>query len=115
MADLKPSCRVTPEQLEEIVRRLVDALSPRRIIFFGSHAYGQPHPDSDIDLMILFEDDEADRFEFIKKAYAAVRHVDSPVELHFRPAAKFDRWATVPASFEHEIAKKGRRVYVAEN
>ncbi len=39
--------------LEEIVRRLVDGLSPEKIILFGSHAYGYPDENSDIDLLVI--------------------------------------------------------------
>jgi len=46
---------VTSEILAEIVRRIVDKLEPEKIILFGSYAYGQPHPDSDVDLFIIQE------------------------------------------------------------
>jgi uncharacterized protein len=43
------------------VRALVDAgvakisraLNPERIILFGSYAYGSPHDDSDVDLLVI--------------------------------------------------------------
>ena len=36
---------VTPELLDEVVRRLVDTFHPGRIYLFGSHAWGTPGPD----------------------------------------------------------------------
>jgi len=30
---------------------------PFKIILFGSHAYGEPGPDSDVDLLVVTEDD----------------------------------------------------------
>lgn len=107
--------RISHEQLDKIVLRLVDALSPRRIILFGSHLYGQPTRDSDVDVMILVGDDGSDRFEFSRRGYAALRGSPLPVELHFRTVSAFDRRATVPASLEHEILQKGRVVYAAES
>src|SRR5438270_819088 len=44
---------LSPELLQEIVRRLVDEFHPERIILFGSHVWGTPSPDSDIDLLIV--------------------------------------------------------------
>src|SRR5882672_11686052 len=38
--------------LDQIVRKIVDALHPRRIVLFGSRAQGTARPDSDVDLMI---------------------------------------------------------------
>jgi uncharacterized protein len=39
--------------VQEIVRRLVAEYAPEKIILFGSFAYGEPHADSDIDLLIV--------------------------------------------------------------
>jgi len=38
--------------LPEAVARLVASVRPRRIILFGSFAYGRPNPDSDVDLLV---------------------------------------------------------------
>lgn len=39
----------------EIVTRIVDAIHPLKIILFGSSAYGDTSPDSDIDLIVITE------------------------------------------------------------
>ena len=39
--------------IQDIVDKLLDGYQPLRVILFGSHAYGQPEPDSDIDLLII--------------------------------------------------------------
>ena len=44
--------------LNEIVRRLVEAVDPDRIILFGSRARGDARPDSDIDLLIIKDTDQ---------------------------------------------------------
>ena len=41
--------------IEEIVRKIAEAFRPRRIVMFGSRARGNPHPDSDLDLMVEME------------------------------------------------------------
>ena len=42
---------------KDIVRELIDALvekySPKKVILFGSYAWGKPSKDSDIDLFIV--------------------------------------------------------------
>ena len=35
--------------VEEVVGRLVAALSPRQVILYGSYVHGRPTPDSDLD------------------------------------------------------------------
>ncbi|GAB4481852.1 MAG: nucleotidyltransferase domain-containing protein [Anaerolineales bacterium] len=46
--------RPVAETLPEVVERLAAALSPHKIILFGSYAYGQPTPDSDVDLLVVW-------------------------------------------------------------
>jgi len=46
---------LSPELLKEIVQRLVDEFHPERIILFGSHVWGTPSQDSDIDLLISIQ------------------------------------------------------------
>ena len=48
---------LTEEFLEEIVRRIVKAVQPEKIILFGSYAWGKPNKDSDVDLFIIKETD----------------------------------------------------------
>ena len=43
---------VSEEILQEIVRRIVAAVRPDRIILFGSAARGKMGPNSDVDLLV---------------------------------------------------------------
>jgi predicted nucleotidyltransferase len=49
---------VTEEILAEIVRRIVTALHPERVILFGSYAYGTPSDHSDVDLLVILETED---------------------------------------------------------
>jgi len=52
---------MTTQQLEqnqtirEIIGRL-RTIKPHRVILFGSYAWGVPHADSDIDLVVILDD-----------------------------------------------------------
>src|SRR6266542_2550793 len=35
------------------IERIVSELKPEKIILFGSYAYGNPSPDSDVDLLVV--------------------------------------------------------------
>jgi predicted nucleotidyltransferase len=43
---------VTADQIIDYVDRIVERFAPRRVVLFGSYAYGQPTADSDVDLLI---------------------------------------------------------------
>jgi uncharacterized protein len=44
------------EVLEDLVRRIIEAVHPRRIILFGSAAKGRMREDSDLDLLVVMPD-----------------------------------------------------------
>ncbi|MBN1836945.1 MAG: nucleotidyltransferase domain-containing protein [Spirochaetales bacterium] len=44
---------LSEEQLRDIIERLVAAVSPDRVILFGSYARGAPHEESDLNLCVL--------------------------------------------------------------
>lgn len=46
-----------PDLLGEISQRIVDAVEPQRIVVFGSAARGELGPESDLDLLVVWETD----------------------------------------------------------
>jgi hypothetical protein len=102
---------LSPGQLDEIVRRLAAALAPRWIYLFGSHAYGQPHQDSDIDLMVVLPGPVPPVPECYGRGCACLRGIGLPIELHFASLDGFNRRRAVPGSLEQEIADRGALVY----
>lgn len=41
--------------LPQAIKRIVTELKPEKIILFGSYAYGNPTPDSDVDLPVIMK------------------------------------------------------------
>lgn len=46
----------TREQIQALVDKLVAGYQPEKVILFGSHAYGTPTEDSDVDLFVIKDD-----------------------------------------------------------
>jgi uncharacterized protein len=111
-ANMPTSERVHGEVLSGIVRRLVDALAPRAIYLFGSHAYGTPTRDSDIDLLIVL-DEIGSITDVARRGYGALFGLGLPIELHFVTGEKLERYAGVVGSFHREVKTRGRIVYAA--
>jgi DNA polymerase sigma len=57
--------------IASIVRQVVEAVKPVRIILFGSHARGDARQDSDVDLLVVMPDG-AQRRETARKLYRTV-------------------------------------------
>ncbi len=41
------------EDISRLSEKIVTEFQPERVILFGSHAYGKPGPDSDVDLLVI--------------------------------------------------------------
>jgi predicted nucleotidyltransferase len=39
--------------IRRYARQIAERFDPERIILFGSHAYGTPHADSDVDILVI--------------------------------------------------------------
>jgi uncharacterized protein len=48
-----PSGRVPRAAIRKYVDQIVEKFHPDRVILFGSHAYGKPDADSDVDLLVV--------------------------------------------------------------
>jgi len=47
--------RIPPEAIECVVQQIIEKFNPKKVILFGSYAYGLPRPDSDLDLLVIME------------------------------------------------------------
>ena len=47
---------ITQDKIDELARRIAEAVRPNRIVLFGSAARGELRPDSDIDVLVIMPD-----------------------------------------------------------
>ncbi len=63
-----------------MVAAVAEAVRPRRVVLFGSHATGEAGPGSDVDLLIVedrpFQDERACADELVR-AWALIEHVSA--------------------------------------
>jgi predicted nucleotidyltransferase len=111
-APIKPTGWPSPvaEELPAAVQRIAQALQPEKIILFGSHAYGTPTPDSDVDLLVILETTASP-----KERYLAVcrllRPRPFPVDILVRTPAEIERAVRSGDFFIKEILSQGRVLY----
>ena len=104
---------LSPETLEEIVRRLVEALHPVGIYLFGSHAGGSPNADSDVDLLVVVGQTDMPNRELARLGRKSLWGMCIPVDLIVCTAAEMDKWSKVGCNLLHIVSEKGRPVYAA--
>ena len=101
----------TPDKLKEITRRLVAEFAPERIILFGSHAWGQPDENSDVDLLVVVSESDLPPPRRAARAYRCLREVPVPLDILVKTRDEVERTRHVPASLIHEILERGRVLY----
>ena len=96
---------------DEITRRLVAELRPEHIILFGSHAWGTPHEDSDVDLLLVMPENGEPESEVSYRARRALGDLGFFKDILVRTRAQLQRFGRVYASLESEILERGVILY----
>jgi predicted nucleotidyltransferase len=101
---------VTEEILAEIVRRIVAALHPERVILFGSYPYGTPSDNSDVDLLVILETDArpADRYLAVSRL---IRPRPFPLDILVKTPDEITQALAKGDNFIREIVIQGRVLY----
>ena len=104
---------VTLLGIHKIVQQIVDRFRPQRVILFGSHAYGNPSEDSDVDLLVVMQTDENP----LHTAARISASVDHPFPLDIIVVRPPDLVVALQGKniFETEVVKKGAILYEAED
>lgn len=100
--------QLTPELLEQATKRIVDAVHPETILLFGSHVWGRPTEDSDVDLLIIVEDSDQPAYRRAREVYKSLRGLPLPVEIIVRTRDEVSQAARVATSLERRVLAEGR-------
>ena len=108
-----PMPSTDPLQLRELVRHMVQRLHPRKIVLFGSHAYGQPHEGSDLDLLVVVPHPPPRR-ERWKIASEFRPHSVVPLQLVFMSSEEFEETKDVVGGIAYPATHGGKPLYEAD-
>lgn len=92
------------------VKRIAETLHPEKIILFGSYAYGNPTPDSDVDLLVVMET----RASSADRSWAVSRLLiprPFPVDILVRTPQEIQHERLNGNFFIEEIVSKGKLLY----
>ncbi len=97
--------------LSDITNRLVNEFRPENIFLFGSHVWGNPHKDSDLDLLIIVTDSNLSSSKRSAIAYRCLRDVPYPLDILVKTRKEIEKFAQIPMSLEHQILNRGKCLY----
>ncbi len=104
--------QVPAEVLDELVRRLVEAVHPTRIILFGSAARGEMHEDSDLDVLVVVPDGLPQK-EGWNLAYVGLRRFGIATDLVVVNEGVLAKYAGSPGLVYEQALREGKELYHA--
>jgi predicted nucleotidyltransferase len=107
-----PSPNIPLSAIRRFARQIANRFHPHKIILFGSYAYGKPHNESDVDLLVVMPASDVvnmairicSAFER-QFSYDLIVRTPKQIEIGFRD----NDW------FLREIVEKGKLLYEAKN
>jgi len=99
--------------IQQICQRIAERFKPEKVILFGSHAYGQPTPESDIDLLVVmnFEGSPIQQAIKISRELGLV----TPLDLLVRTPEQIEERLRIEDPFMREIVEHGKVIYEANH
>jgi uncharacterized protein len=102
----------TEKWIPDLVRAIVDSFDPERVLLFGSVVAGTDGPDSDIDVLVVFDElPLSERRKRMVELRRATREIAAPCDLLVTSKDDFERHRDVPGTTEYEPARNGRVVH----
>ncbi len=101
---------VSIQDIQRYCDAIAAAFQPQRIILFGSHAYGTPRADSDVDVLVVMPDARRRG----RRASLRIRekiNADFPVDILVRDPAFTKERLREGDTFLQQITEQGRVMY----
>jgi predicted nucleotidyltransferase len=97
--------------LETATQRLVAEFQPEQVWLYGSHAWGKPHDDSDVDLLVVVPHSDETPIRRSQRAHRCLRGLRMPKDVLVETRQEVDRVKRLKTSLENFILSRGRRLY----
>lgn len=103
---------VALSQIEAFSEQIVAKFQPKKIILFGSYAYGQPNEDSDVDLLVILPFEEMP----VQKAISIRQQMNYPfsLDLMARTPTQIQQRLEMGDFFIQDIITRGKVLYEAD-
>ncbi len=100
------------QEIKTITEKIVHAIQPQKVVLFGSHAYGTPRDDSDLDFLVVVKNSALPRH---KRARELRKHlwglVSTPKDILVYTEQEIEEWKNVKEAFITSIVERGTVLY----
>jgi predicted nucleotidyltransferase len=100
------------QDLQRLLGRLIAEYTPKQVILFGSHAYGEPDQHSDLDLLIVKETSETPFWRRVQVGRIVQdKHRRTPIQTLVITPQELASQLKKGDPFLTEIVEKGKVLY----
>ena len=103
--------KISTSTIQEAVKRLAETYSPQTIYLFGSYAWGIPHEESDLDFLIVLNDDIPLNLALQIKGKLALKNMNVSTDIVLNHKFFFKERAEHPSTLQYKIINEGKLVY----
>jgi len=82
----------------DITDRLVKEFNPENIFLFGSHVWGTPNADSDLDLLMILSSSNISSSKRSTLVYRCLRDILYPLDILVKTREEVEKFSQVPQS-----------------
>jgi uncharacterized protein len=101
-----------PAVIDDLVRQIVEAVHPLRIILFGSAARGEMGPDSDVDVLVVMPEGTHRRFT-AQRLYQCINRLGMAMDFLVATPGDLEKHRNNIGLIYRTILREGREVYAA--
>ena len=101
---------LTVSAIRALAQRIVDRFQPEKVILFGSYAYGNPRPESDVDLLVIMETTLRSRQQRLEISQALSPR-PFPLDIVVRTPQEVAQRLALGDAFLAEILSRGKVLY----
>jgi len=107
----KGSRMMDQKMLEEIKQRLIATYNPTEMYIFGSYAWGSPDEESDLDLLIVVEKLDKDRYKSMADGHKSLIGLGVPKDILVYTQEEFDERAANVTTLCYKVKRKGKQIH----
>lgn len=104
---------IEEKDLNEITQLLINLYKPQEIFLYGSHVWGTPTTDSDLDLCILLKESDQTQAERIREGLRTLKNIRIPIDLLVLTENEIKERREHPSTLIFKILHNGKKLYEA--
>lgn len=100
------------QQVNELVRQIVEAVHPLRIILFGSAARDEAGPESDLDLLVVMPEG-TNHIGTLESLHTQLRGLSFGVDIVIATPSQLSRYGDDIGFIYYDALREGKELYAA--